>query len=427
MPVYVNEACHADPIIASSEAAGLMVKPFEQARDRHLGAAIENAPTDQSAIKAWIAEIYAKYKPKAVVSAERLGAGADGNVHTATGLPLTGPKSLFEGCIDIGAVVTEANKRKIFSVGIGDHGNELGFGHDLQDGGQDHAQGQGTGDRGEDRHRHSGDDVQLGLLRNRSLPCLSPAQARARHSPEMEKRIVQACLDAGGLEAMYCTTEFLVDGLDGETSMACMQFLSNIVRKNLEPPERRADALARGWIEPWTSPLTSPTIPRPTPAQLALIGRHIDRLVTVEARISPTSRNVIVNLYEAACAAQGGGPLSMLAAQQIVKHLGPGKTVFLTTGAGDPRFLPAGETDGPPGVAALALAIHAATGAMPLLFTEEPSATTSRPRPWPSGWASASPRSRSPPATPRPCCRSLPMARRKSRPRTISTPTSRPW
>ena len=52
------------------------------------------------------------------------------------------------------------------------------------------------------------------------------------HSPEMEKRIVQACLDAGGLEAMYCTTDFLVYGLDGETSMACMQFLSNIVRKN---------------------------------------------------------------------------------------------------------------------------------------------------------------------------------------------------
>lgn len=109
-----------------------------------------------------------------------------------------------------------------------------------------------------------------------------------------------------------------------------------------------------------------------TPEQLALIGRHIDRLVTVEARISPTSRNVIVNLYEAACAAQGGGPLSMRAAQQILTHLGPGKTVFLTTGAGDPRYLPAGETDGPPGVAALALAIHAATGAVPILFTEEP-------------------------------------------------------
>lgn len=104
--------------------------------------------------------------------------------------------------------------------------------------------------------------------------------------------------------------------------------------------------------------------------QLALIGRHIDRLVTVEARISPTSRNVIVQLYEAACEGQGGGPLSMLAARQILNHLGPGKIVFITTGAGDPRYLPAGETDGPPGVAALALAIHTATGAVPLLFTE---------------------------------------------------------
>lgn len=108
------------------------------------------------------------------------------------------------------------------------------------------------------------------------------------------------------------------------------------------------------------------------PEQLDLIGRHIDRLVTVEARISPNSRNVIVHLYEAACAAQGGGPLSMLAARQVLQHLGPGKVVFLTTGAGDPRFLPAGETDGPPGVAALALAIHAATGAVPILLTEAP-------------------------------------------------------
>src|SRR5260370_28155911 len=104
-----------------------MAKPFEQARDRHLGAAIENAPTDQSKIPAWIADIYAKYKPKAVVATERLGAGANGIVHTATALPLTGPESKFQGCIDIGDVVTEANKRGSFSVGIGDHGNEMSF------------------------------------------------------------------------------------------------------------------------------------------------------------------------------------------------------------------------------------------------------------------------------------------------------------
>ena len=64
VPVYVNEACHADPIVASSEAAHLMVKPFERARDRHLGAAIENAPIDQSKISAWVQEIYAGTSPR---------------------------------------------------------------------------------------------------------------------------------------------------------------------------------------------------------------------------------------------------------------------------------------------------------------------------------------------------------------------------
>ena len=237
IPVFVNEACHADPIIASSEAAGLMVKPFDQARDRHLGAAIVNAPTQQSKVKAWIDKLYADYKPKAVVATERLGAGADGNVHTATGLPLTGPKSKFQGCIDIGEVVTEANRRKIFSVGIGDHGNELGFGtiYDTV---------VKTMPKGKALATVVKTDVVIpAMMSNWGCygieACLAYLLRKPKliHSPEMEKRIVQACLDAGGLEAMYCTTEFLVDGLDGETSMACMQFLSNIVRKNLEPPD----------------------------------------------------------------------------------------------------------------------------------------------------------------------------------------------
>ncbi len=237
VPVYVNEGCHAGPIVASSEAAGLMVKPFEQARDRHLGAAIENAPEDQLKIKAWIAEIYAKYKPKAVVSTERLGAGADGNVHTATGLPLTGPRSMFQGCIDIGGVVTEANRRKLFTVGIGDHGNELGFGTIYNTVVK-------TMPKGKALATVVKTDVVIpAMMSNWGCygieACLAYLLKKPQliHSPEMEKRIVQACLDAGGLEAMYCTTEFMVDGLDGETSMACMQFLSNIVRKNLESPD----------------------------------------------------------------------------------------------------------------------------------------------------------------------------------------------
>ncbi len=58
------------------------------------------------------------------------------------------------------------------------------------------------------------------------------------HTPAQEERMLRDCLGAGGLEAGHCTTDFKVDGLEGETSMAAVQFLGSIVRKNLEPPSR---------------------------------------------------------------------------------------------------------------------------------------------------------------------------------------------
>jgi D-glutamate cyclase len=53
VPVYACEACHVDPIVAASQAAGLMVKAFRDARDRHLGAALAVAPPTQDAVAAW--------------------------------------------------------------------------------------------------------------------------------------------------------------------------------------------------------------------------------------------------------------------------------------------------------------------------------------------------------------------------------------
>ena len=254
VPVYVNEDCHADPIIASSEAArphGEAVRagarpPPRRGHRECADGSVQDLGLGPGDLR--------QVKPKAVVAAERLGAGANGIVHSATALPLTGPDAKFQGCIDIGEVVTEANKRGIFSVGIGDHGNELGFGtiYDTV---------VKTMPKGDQLATVVKTDVVIpAMMSNWGCygieACLAYLLKKPQliHSPEMEKRIVQACLDAGGLEAMYCTTEFMVDGLDGETSMACMQFLSNIVRKNLEPP-RRPHALTSG------PNMTSPHVP----------------------------------------------------------------------------------------------------------------------------------------------------------------------
>ena len=105
---------------------------------------------------------------------------------------------------------------------------------------------------------------------------------------------------------------------------------------------------------------------------LEILCRQIDRLVTVEMRISDYSRGVIAKLYDAAAEAQGGEPLSLLGARKVLESAEPGRFFFIVTGAGNPKYLPHGETDGPPGAVALAVAIHNATGALPILLTDAP-------------------------------------------------------
>jgi hypothetical protein len=96
---------------------------------------------------------------------------------------------------------------------------------------------------------------------------------------------------------------------------------------------------------------------------------NIDRLTTVEMRRSDYSRGVIAHLHAAAVAAQGGGPLSLLGAQFLREKVEQGRHVLITTGAGNPLYLPAGETDGPPGAAQLARLVSA-LGGVPILLTE---------------------------------------------------------
>lgn len=238
VPVYVLEKCHAGPVVASSHAIGLMVKEhFADAKDKHLGATIEYAPEQQADVNQWAIDLLDRYKPKALISAERIGPGKDGILHSATGIPFYDPSSpSATGVIDIAAVVTEATKRGILTIGIGDHGNEIGFG-------AIHESVVKTMPKGEYLGTTTPCDIVFPVMMS-NWGCYGIEAALAYllekpeiiHSPAQEERMLRACLDAGGLEAMFCTTDFVVDGLDGETSMAVMQLLGNIVRKNLEKP-----------------------------------------------------------------------------------------------------------------------------------------------------------------------------------------------
>jgi hypothetical protein len=102
---------------------------------------------------------------------------------------------------------------------------------------------------------------------------------------------------------------------------------------------------------------------------LKSIGESIDRWMSIEMRREAAIRGVLLPLYEAARAKQGG-PLAWAAARRLREATSRASTVFISTGHVHPVLFPHGETDGPPGAAVLARALKVGLKARVILLCE---------------------------------------------------------
>lgn len=106
------------------------------------------------------------------------------------------------------------------------------------------------------------------------------------------------------------------------------------------------------------------------------VGDSVDRIITVEMRPAGVPCGVIPDLYSR-IRSQVGESLTLRAARRLLA-LPSDATVFIATGAGAEGVLPKGETDGPPGAAALCRVLTAVRAARPIVLTtagyEEPMA-----------------------------------------------------
>lgn len=102
-----------------------------------------------------------------------------------------------------------------------------------------------------------------------------------------------------------------------------------------------------------------------------VIGEYLDRLITVEMRRKTEQlRNITRPIYDAIYEKQGE-PSTTLAARILVESLGDGDFVICTTGSGMPPWMPKGEVDGPPGLAATARALYFGRNVMPVFVVAE--------------------------------------------------------
>lgn len=237
-PIFVCESHHVDPIVVASEAAGVPIRSLEVRKKSRAGGAVAVAPTVEADVAKWAKDLFAQLKPAALISIERLGPNRKGVIHGATGIAGWSPQ------VDLTPIFTTAAATGVFSIGIGDVGNEIGFGRiqevvrDVQPYGKKCQcpceDGMATVVATDvlvvaavSNWGGYGIEAALSLLLNRpDLP----------HSPAMAERILTRCTEAGGIEAIHCTQTFSCDGIAGEGHVSMVTILGEMVRIDLQTP-----------------------------------------------------------------------------------------------------------------------------------------------------------------------------------------------
>lgn len=182
------------------------------------------------------ADIFSRYSPSAVVFVERDGPNAEGYFH--------GVRGDFRTPEQVGHLYLLARFARdagVLTVGIGDGGNEVGFGEVRDLVAKVHPYGalsHGNFPSGVITVTAT-DVVVASSVSNWGAYAVAAALAwllkrlDLTHVPECEKQLIEACVSAGGRDGATSLQEHAVDGIDLETHMAFTRMLGSIISISL--------------------------------------------------------------------------------------------------------------------------------------------------------------------------------------------------
>jgi hypothetical protein len=228
-PLVVAEARFRGPIMATLDALAdgapdsawrraVRYAPFPARRDSAEGAA---------------AALWGRLRPVAVISIERLGPNSRGVTHNAMGEDVTAAHAGVE------SLLTLARRRGVLTIGVGDRGNELGFGSIMT------------------RRSRIASLTRPCVCPCRStIMCTVPAEvvvvasvsnwgayamvaglairlgdARLLHHPKDETRMLKACVLAGARDGLSAQRRLTVDALSLKLQRAVVTLLRGAVAR----------------------------------------------------------------------------------------------------------------------------------------------------------------------------------------------------
>jgi hypothetical protein len=239
VPLFVTTDTHAPPIVAAARAGGLVMVDPETAGLRNWAGGV--VPWEQGDdAPAAARELLERHRPTAVISVETLGPNRAGIVHSVRGRP-------FDDAPAYDALFTAAMELGIPTVGIGDGGNEIGFGRiiDVVEDVTDYGAvcqcpcGKGMATV------QSTDALVVASVSNwgayavAANIALQTNQLGAFHDADTDLRMLEACLLAGAADGTFANHTFKVDGIDGRVSAELVHMLGTIARKVTERVDRK--------------------------------------------------------------------------------------------------------------------------------------------------------------------------------------------
>ena len=241
-PIFITEELNVDPIKASCEVLGLKISSdYEIFKKKDRAAFIRSFPYDDGESQKAAKEILDEYQPSMIVTLEKLSPNEKGIIHTVRGFDHT------QSHAKVHHLINQAMRRDILTIGIGDGGNEIGFGVINKE----------------------VKDIIVPFGKRCQCPCQSGIAAVTKtdflivaavsnwgaygleaciagllknpnllHSSTTEQRMLEACVKAGGTDALYLKQMLRVDGIASEVNQSIITILREIVVKGLEETSR---------------------------------------------------------------------------------------------------------------------------------------------------------------------------------------------
>jgi hypothetical protein len=230
-PVVVADTRFRGPLVAALDAlsGGSRASPWRRS------VRFVPFPNRRGSAGAAAETLWEGLKPAAVIAVERLGPNRRGIVHNAAGQDVTAAHAPVE------ALLALARQRRVLTIGVGDRGNELGFGSITP-------------------HRST--------IASLSRPCACPCRStiacavpadlvvvasvsnwgayaivaglairlgdlRLLHRPDDEIRMLSACVTAGARDGLSWADRLTVDGLPGSTQRTVVMLLQEVVTRGV--------------------------------------------------------------------------------------------------------------------------------------------------------------------------------------------------